>query len=111
MNKILNVAALIGKMLNTQQRLAVCMNECVCVKEAERMNEILSYFSHIKGIQPKAIKMEERLIMLNIQRNKRRSNGKRSLHIMIRRCIGVKIHNLYLFLERKQNNEYVKYFT
>ena len=31
MNKILNVAALIGKMLNTQQRLAVCMSECVCV--------------------------------------------------------------------------------
>lgn len=87
------------------------MSECVCVKEAERMNEILSYFNHIKNIKPKAINMEKRLIMLNIQRNKRRSNGKRSLHIMIVRCIGVKIHNLYLFLESKQNNEYVKYFT
>jgi len=81
------------------------MSECVCVKEAERVNEILSYFNHIKGIKTKAIRMEERL---NVKYTKKQKeiNGKRSLHIMIIRCIGVKIHKLYLFLESKQNNEY-----
>ena len=81
------------------------MSECVCVKEAERLNEILSYFNHIKGIKTKAIKMEERL---NVKYTKKQKeiNGKRCLHIIIIRCIGVKIHKLYLFLESKQNNEY-----
>lgn len=61
----------------TTKTLAVCMNEYACVKEAERrVNETLSFFNHIKSIKTKAIKMEERLTVLNIQRNKRRSMEK-----------------------------------